>query len=204
MSFDPHRDGHYVWDYLHLMAANATTVKTTGGDLGTEIGPVTGQTGNRLGFSHKDLKTLMIKFNVNKVPKNDRYVLVDDNMFEFFYDSLSETNAKDFSRYADAENGVIGKLHSFSIMTRSSVVAATNTDTIKALGSALAASDCLGSIAWQKNSVAFAIGDKKLFQDMNNPIYYGDVHSALVMAGGRVRRGDGLGVYNIIQGVKGA
>lgn len=27
MSFDPHRDGHYVWDYLHLMAANAITVE---------------------------------------------------------------------------------------------------------------------------------------------------------------------------------
>lgn len=25
MSFDPNRDGHYIWDHMHLMAANATT-----------------------------------------------------------------------------------------------------------------------------------------------------------------------------------
>jgi len=25
MSFDPNRDGHFIWDYMHLMAANATT-----------------------------------------------------------------------------------------------------------------------------------------------------------------------------------
>jgi hypothetical protein len=143
----------------------------------------------------------MTKMNVNKVPKQDRYVLIDDNMFDYFYDSLSDTNAKDFSRYADAANGIIGKLHGFNIATRSSVLAATNADAINALGAALAATDNLCSIAWQKNTVAFAIGDKNLYQDMNNPLYYGDIHSALVMAGGRVRRDDGLGVYIITQGV---
>jgi hypothetical protein len=182
-------------DMIIKWAGNSTVRKTTG----AAVGPVTGQTGNRKGFSHQDLKKLMILMNSNNVPKNDRFVLIDDNMFEFFYDSLSETNARDFSRYADAENGVIGKLHGFKIMTRSSVVALTSADAVKALGSALAATDHLASIAWQKNSVAFALGDTKLFQDMNNPLYFGDIHSALVMAGGRVRRADGLGVYLIAQ-----
>jgi hypothetical protein len=182
-------------DILIKWAANATMVKTTG----AAIAPITGQTGNRTGFDQKDLKKLMIKMNTNKVPKNDRFVLIDDNMYEFFYDSLSDTNAKDFSRYADAENGVIGKLHSFNIMTRSSVLASTSADAIKALGASLASTDNLCSLAWQKNTVAFAIGDKKLFQDKDSAIYQGDVHSALLMAGGRVRRGDGLGVYILSQ-----
>jgi hypothetical protein len=55
-------------------------------------------------------------------------------------------------------------------------------------------------MAWQKNTVARAIGSHNLYQDTNNPLYYGDVHSCLVMAGGRVRRADGLGVYVIAQG----
>ncbi|MDE3185272.1 MAG: hypothetical protein KGM16_17810 [Bacteroidota bacterium] len=138
--------------------------------------------------------------NVNKVPKQGRFCLIDDNMFDYFYSSLGDTNARDFSRYADAENGIIGKLHGFSIATRSSVLAATSANAINALGAALASSDNLCSLAWQKDTVAFAIGDKNLYQDMANPLYYGDVHSALVMAGGRVRRGDGLGVYVIAQG----
>lgn len=182
-------------DMLIKWGANATIVKTTG----TAVGPITGQTGNRKGFGHADLKKLMIKMNVDNVPKTGRFVLIDDNMFEYFYDSLSDTNAKDFSRYADAANGVIGKLHGFSIGTRSSVLAATNADAIKALGSALGATDCLASLAWHQNSVAHAIGDTKLFQDKDSALYYGDVHSALVMAGGRVRRSDAKGVYAIVQ-----
>lgn len=187
-------------DMLIKWGTNATAVSTTGGPSAVQVGPVTGQTGNRYAFHHADLKKLMIRMNANNVPKNDRYVMIDDNMYEAFYDSLSDTNAKDFSRYADAENGIVGKLHGFNIMTRSSVLLATNANALKALGASIAATDCLGSIAWQKNTVAFAIGDTKLFQNLNDALYYGDIHSALVMAGGRVRRTDGLGIYNIIQG----
>ena len=188
-------------DLLIKWGADAAVVLTTGGALGVKTAQnAPGQTGNRYTFHHKDLQNLMIKMNVDNVPKTDRFVLIDDNMFGGFYDSLSETNAKDFSRYADAENGVIGKLHGFSIITRSSVVAATNANTIKALGAVLAATDNLCSLAWHKNSIAAAIGDKKLFQNLNDALYMGDVHSALVMAGGRVRRADGKGVYLITQG----
>jgi hypothetical protein len=184
-------------DMLIKWAGTSTIVKTTG----DAVAPITGQTGTRKGFDQKDLKSLMIKMNANKVPKHDRYVLIDDNMYEFFYDSLGTTNAKDFSRFADAENGVVGKLHGFSVMTRSSVLATDNADVIKPLGAVLGATDNLASLAWQKNTVAFAIGDKMLFQDLQSPLYYGDIHSVLTMAGGRVRRADGLGVYVIEQGV---
>lgn len=195
-------------DLLIKWGADAAVVLTTGGERlnaspaipAITTGPVGGQTGNRKVFHHRDLQALMIKMNVDNVPKTDRYVLIDDNMFGGFYDTLSETNAKDFSRYSDAENGVVGKLHGFNIITRSSVVAATNANAIKALGSVLAATDNLCSLAWHKNSIAAAIGDKKLFQNLNDALYMGDVHSALVMAGGRVRRADGKGVYLITQG----
>lgn len=182
-------------DMIIKWAGNSTVVKTTGAN----VGPVTGQTGNRKGFSEADLKNLMIRMNVKKVPKKDRYVMIDDNMYDFFYDSLGQTSAKDFSQYADAANGVVGKLHGFNIMTRSSVVALTSADAVKALGTALGATDNLSSLAWHKNSVAFAIGDKKLFKNENDALYYGDVYSALLMAGGRVRREDGQGVYLIAQ-----
>lgn len=188
-------------DMLIKWGANATIVRTTGGTGAVTVPAVTGQTGTRLGLHHKDLQKLMIKMNVDNIPKDgNRNVMIDDNMFDYFYDTLGDTNAKDFSRFSDAANGVIGRLHGFNIMTRSSVLAATSGNAIKALGSTLAATDNLASVAWHKNSVAFAIGDKKLFQDLNNPLYYGDIHSLLVMAGGRVRRADGKGVYVIAQG----
>jgi len=191
-------------DMLIKWGANATIIATTGGPGAADtrtVGPITGQAGNRLGLHPKDLSNLMIRMNADGVPKNDRCILIDDNMYQFFYDSLSDNQARDFSKYVDAANGVVGRLHGFDIYTRASVLAATNAHAIKALGSALAASDNLCSIAWQKNTVAFAIGDKKLFQNLNDALYQGDVHSALVMAGGRVRREDGKGVYVIRQGV---
>jgi hypothetical protein len=188
-------------DMLVKWGANATLVSTTGGPTAATVPAVTGQTGTRLGFHHSDLQKLMIKMNVDNIPKDgNRYVMIDDNMFDYFYSSLSDTNAKDFSRFMDAENGIVGKLHGFNIMTRSSVLQTASGGAISALGAALGATDKLASVAWHKNSVAFAIGDKKLFQDLNNPLYYGDIHSVLVMAGGRVRRNDGKGIYVINQG----
>lgn len=189
-------------DMLIRWGTGATMVKTTGGANADEVAPVTGQTGNRLGFHHKDLKTLMTLMNVNKVPKGatDRFVLIDDNMYDYFYDSLSDNQSRDFSRYADAENGVVGRLHNFNIMTRASVLASDADDDLKALGASLAATDNLCSLAWYRNSVARAIGDTKLFQDKDSALYYGDVHSALIMASGRIRRSDNAGVYIIAQG----
>lgn len=187
-------------DMLIKWGTNAAIVATTGGPTAGTQGPVTGQTGNRLGLSPKDLSALMVRANADNVPKTDRYALIDDNMFGYLYDQLSDTQTRDFSRTVDPETGVIGKLHSWNIMTRSSVLASNNADALKALGSSLGATDNLCSLFWQKNSVAFAIGDTKLFQDTNSAIYYGDIHSALVMAGGRVRRQDGLGIYLMKQG----
>ncbi|KAA2245499.1 hypothetical protein F0L74_05950 [Chitinophaga agrisoli] len=187
-------------DMIIKWAINGTPFATTGGPQASQVSPVDGQVGNRFGFHHKDLAKLMVKANVDDVPKQDRYVLIDDNMFEFFYDSLSETMQRDFSKMVDAANGIVGKIHSWNVLTRSSVLAADEDSEIKALGAAIGPNDNLGCIAWQKNVVAFALGAKKLFQDTNNPLYFGDIHSALVMGGGRVRRQDGKGIYNIIQG----
>ncbi len=187
-------------DMLLKWAANAIVFSTTGGSGAATVAPVTGQTGTRLAFHHTDLAKLMVKMNVDNVPKEDRFILIDDNMYDYFYSSLSDTASRDFSRFNDAENGIVGRLHGFNIMTRSAIAMATSGNVPKALGSAMTATDKLCSFAWQKNSVAFAIGDKKLFQNLNDPLYYGDINSVLVMAGGRVRRNDQKGVYLIAQG----
>lgn len=47
--------------------------------------------------------------------------------------------------------------------------------------------------------VEAAIGQIKMFDDVNNPLYYGDIYSALVRAGGRARWSDGKGIVPIVQ-----
>jgi hypothetical protein len=62
-----------------------------------------------------------------------------------------------------------------------------------------AATDNAAVICWQKQSLERALGDVKFFEDLGNPTYYGDIYSALIRLGGRIRRNDGKGVLAIVQ-----
>ena len=44
-----------------------------------------------------------------------------------------------------------------------------------------------------------AIGDVKMFQQMDDPTYYGDIYSFLVRTGGSMRRYDKKGVLLIAE-----
>ncbi|MEG0012460.1 MAG: hypothetical protein RR706_09905, partial [Muribaculaceae bacterium] len=63
-----------------------------------------------------------------------------------------------------------------------------------------AATDNVGALCWQRDSVAKAQGDIKPFQEVDSPTYYGDIFSALVKFGGRCRRQDWAGMVVIAQG----
>lgn len=172
-------------------------LKTTGGD----IDPVSTQVGNRKGFAHADLKKAMIAMNVANVPKKGRIAMIDDNMYEFFYDDLSDKMMNAFNQFADNKSGIVGRLHGFDIMTRSSVLAYSNADVVNAFGAALAATDNLSSICWHPDMVCRAFGDMKPFQKKDDPLYYGDIYSMITRAGGRKERADNNGVIAIVQGV---
>jgi hypothetical protein len=61
------------------------------------------------------------------------------------------------------------------------------------------ATDNAAVLCWQKNSVERALGMVDFFEDLGNPTYYGDIYSALVRVGGRIRRSDGKGILAIVQ-----
>jgi hypothetical protein len=43
------------------------------------------------------------------------------------------------------------------------------------------------------------MGQNELFEEINSPTMYGDTYSALVRAGGRIKRNDGKGVIALVQ-----
>lgn len=179
----------------------ASIIETSGATVAAKI---PGQTGNRSAMVHGDLKKARLLLNLQNVPGTDRYALLEENMADEFTDSLSTSQYKDFSQYYDARTGVIGKLYGFNIMTRSSVAMAASALTdgklaVKALGSVVAATDTAVSICWHKNAVTRALGEVKFFEHQNNPLYYGDVYSALIRMGGRRRRADNAGIIAIKQ-----
>jgi hypothetical protein len=62
------------------------------------------------------------------------------------------------------------------------------------------ATDNLASLCWHPDMVTRAIGDTKPFQNKDDALYYGDIWSMIMRAGGRKKRADNIGVYAIVQG----
>jgi hypothetical protein len=185
---------------INWCPAAVTQVLTTGGSGALTQAPATGQTGTRKAFDVSDLAKAMIRMNRDDVPKQGRVCLIDDWMYEGFYNSLSATQFNSFNQFANNETGMVGKLHGFDIYTRSSVVQFASAGTVpEALGSALDATDNLASLCWQVDCVAAAIGETKLFTNVDDPLYYGNLYSAIVRAGGRSTRTDKKGIIAIVQ-----
>lgn len=159
-----------------------------------------GQTGKRKGFTYKELQAAQALMNKQSVPKENRYAMLESYQYQQFIDSLSANQMAAFAGSADLTNGVVGKFAGFAIMERSSVVALTAANKVKAPNEVLAATDNVGAFCWQRDSVAKAQGDIKPFQDVDSPTYYGDIFSALVKFGGRCRRQDWAGMVIIAQG----
>lgn len=165
----------------------------------TAVNAEDGQTGTRKATTYKEVQAMQAKFNKDNVAKDNRYAMMESYMYQEFIDSLSANQMAAFQESADLTNGIIGKFAGFTFLERSSVLAIQANGTFRLPGEALGATDNLASIFWQKNSVTKALGDTKLFQDMDNPLYYGDIHSGLVKMGGRCRREDWKGIGLIVQ-----
>ena len=163
------------------------------------VNGVDGQTGVRKACTYVEFDVMQATFNKDNVPKNDRYAMLESFMLKEFQNSLSGNQMAAFQQTADLANGIVGKYAGFTILERSSVLAVQTNGTFRLPGEALAATDNLASIFWQKQSVTKALGTTELFQDFGNPLYYGDIHSGLVKMGGRCKREDWKGIGLIVQ-----
>lgn len=156
--------------------------------------------GSRMKFTTKDLKRAQKQFNKDGVPTADRYIMLDADMEDQFTDSLTESQARDFSRAYDEKNGIVGKLYGFTFLSRAYVLSYLGMNAIEK-AEEFAAATCAAALCWHKDSVERALGDVKMFDDEGNPQYYGDIYSFLLRLGGRIRRADSKGVLAIVQGV---
>lgn len=189
----PQNDGSYAVEFLPTTRRIATT------GANANVNGVDGQTGQRKSLHYKEFQLAQAMFGKDAVATQDRYAMCEPFMLQQFIDSLSSNQMAAFQGSADLANGVVGKFAGFTFLDRQFVIAAQANGTLRLPGEALAATDQLGCLLWQKDSVTRAVGDKQLFQDLNNPLYYGDIHSALVKAGGRCRRADWKGLALILQ-----
>ena len=164
-----------------------------------------GATGLRKKITPADVAALQTRMNADNVPITGRFLLLDAYQYEALLSALTETQAIGFFQAADVKRGVMGMLYGFEVMMRATVLRfATATDPLngafKAKSAAGAATDNAGALAWQQDSVSRALGEVKMFDSVDNPLYFGDIYSFLVRCGGTIRRYDKKGVYAIING----
>lgn len=177
------------------LPAAANRVRTTGTGVAAWTPSATGL---RKKITPADVAALQLRMNQDNVPQTDRYLLLDANMYQQLLDGMTNTQAIGFFQAADVKRGIMGMLYGFEVMVRSTVYRFAVDGTLKAYGADGAATDLAGGLAWQRDSVSRALGEVVMFDQTNNPLYYGDVYSFLVRVGGAIRRYDKKGVYAIV------
>lgn len=185
-------------DMLYNWAKNVPTamkVKTTGS---THTATAPSATSTRKNLTEKDVRAAQALLNKASVSKKGRYLLVDSDLLNQLYDSMSAVQMYAFKEAIDVKNGVVGRLWGFDILERGSVLVADTSDVLKTKEAAGATTDNVAALFWQRDMVERAYGTIDLFENPGDATYYGDVFSAIAFASGRARRNDNIGVGLII------
>ena len=152
--------------------------------------------GKRLSICKNDVLKLMTAFDADNVPETGRYLLLDAYMYADLLSDLSESDKWMFQNSANVQKGVLGNLYGFDIMKRSRVLRLNDTGkAVLGWSETDVAGEMAAALAWHEKSVSRAMGEVKMFDSTDNPLYYGDIYSFLMRTGGSARRYDGKGLY---------
>lgn len=186
-------------DMLYNWAKNvpaASKIKTTGSSTHTATAP--SATSTRKNLIEADVRAAQALLNKASVSKNGRYLLVDSDLLNQLFDSMTAAQKYAFKESVDVQNGVIGRLWGFNILERGTVLVADTSDVLKTKEAAGATTDNVAALFWQADMVERAYGNIELFENIGDATHYGDIFSAIAFAGGRARRADNIGVGLII------
>jgi len=175
---------------------SGSKLRTTGADVAAHAPDATGE---RKKILSNDFKIIQKTFDKWNIPGEDRFALLDADMYDQLLDSFSETTYRDFSKIVDPTKGIVGELYGFKVMKRSSVMVYDAALAPKDPDDAGAATDFAASLFWQKNALERALGMNEFFERMKDPTYYGDIYSFLLRMGGRIRRSDSKGVVALLE-----
>lgn len=184
-------------DFIYKWSPSSDYVLRTTGESVTAHLP--NATGNRKKFVLADVEAAMAAFNDDDIPQEDRYMLLDSQMYRQLLSSMSEADSRAFHALADFSKGIIGKVMSFNFMMRSKAARYTAALNAKEWTTTGVTTDQAAALAWHIDSVCRALGQTEMFESEDDPTYYGDIYSFLVRAGGRPMRNDVKGLIAIVQ-----
>ena len=163
---------------------------TSGASVVTALAGL-GSTGNRKAYSLTDLQILKAAhIKENSWEEGNMNVLLTADASTQMFPVDSAITATYMASVTEAERrlGIMFKCQGFNIFVRSSAYVVAGDNSIKAFGAAVVATDSEAIISWNKNSLEKAIGKTQAFEDLGNPVYYGDIYSFLARMGGRAKR----------------
>ena len=159
-------------------------------------------TGKRKRITKNDLLAIMTRMDADNVPEEGRYILLDAYMYADLLADLTESDKWMLQNSANAQKGIVGNLWGLNVMKRSKVLRVKSDKSLLPWSEEAAAGELAAALAWQELSVSRALGEVKMFDSTNNPLYYGDIYSFLLRTGGSVRRYDKKGIYLLAEAAK--
>lgn len=187
-----------VAQYSAAVLPDSAKFAVTGAN-GTNNADAVGATGNRKMYHRNDLQYMKAYFvSIGKWKEGKMYCLPTPRaMIEMFPagDIVTATYRQTLTEQERRE-GVIFKAEGWKFVDERSTVAAlvNGTDALRAPGEAGAATDNSASLFWNYDSVEYAQGTIKFYEDRNNPLYAGDIFNYSARMGGRARRSDYKGI----------
>ncbi len=162
-----------------------------------------GATGLRLLFTLYDIRMAKLWLDLQNVPKTDRHIMLSSNAANQVIDDLIATKYRDAMTQYNASTGELSMIMGFNVHIRSTVVRYNNADTpvVKAPAAVAAAADNDTILFWHQMAVRRAKGETIVYNQDNNPLYFGHLFSLLKRFGGTISRTSEVGVGAIVQAV---
>lgn len=134
-------------------------------------------------FSRASLLAIKLAFDNADIPQEGRCIILTPTAYSELFTELQSAEQYAFSASANAARGIIGSLFGFDVYMRSKVDNA--------------ASSKVSAFAWHQNCVSRAMGNTQIFQNQQDALFFGDVISAEVLAGGTAIRNDKAGIFKV-------
>lgn len=151
-----------------------------------------GATGNRKILTEADIRKAKVLLDKQNIPAEGRVLVLPADFADHL---MSDTSLKyAFQQVVNLREGSIGRLYTFDLYVRSSVIVETTGGTVKLPEAASATDDNECALFYHELMVERALGDVDIFDNPNRAEYYGDIVSFLMRLSGRNRRADNYGV----------
>jgi len=172
-------------------------VRSTGA---SRVASSSGATGNRKRFKKEDVIAALEILNRMNAPLKGRNMLIPPEVLSDLLLIDDFVHADKIGGKSALVEGSIGRILGLDVFMRSYTAPYDNSGTPvkRALKESGAASDNAATLVWSSRMVTRAKGSVKTFYNPDKADYYGSLFSALVRAGGKIRK-DKKGVVALVE-----